>query len=881
MDLQHRDSGVDVQAARILAGLRELSDLLEEPKTGEALDLAKNARTTEQYNILRRLRQSLTQYLERDGDLFYVGLVGHFSSGKSSTINSILHIWDTDRERRTDLNPTDTTITLITNEENSKSLLGVIREGHVTIRHESVETPLLNKIVVADTPGSGDTQFVEEVARDFLPICDVILFFFSATSPLDKTDLPLLTEIHRSLRFIPIRFIVTRADEFRLDLSKPVSAVNLDGAKRDRFLGDVLTRLNKLFHPIVYTEEHFILIDNKAAYNIDAVVSLIQTKCDPNNPNARIVMHGHKLHYFQSTAKELRTFFGNFIDDKLRELNKIVSTAEQNIQLYNKNVSISNNNLTKNWLDQLGSIRSTRERTMKSLRTVDQIPARAALFETVVTKRSSITKSLHEHAHYTARQIDSRIRLEISRNLRRKLEQLKLWDEDAPLLQSEKIAGDLIGVDPDTLLPLVPANIASDWTGLRDAKAQAIRESATDLRHLCDELAMLISEKTPVRECESEVTSAQNSLSLDLDQFYRNAELYRDGVFSHTTKESISTLGIGARLDALESEFTQSDTNSFTNETMKTLFPDFGDVSARALTTFAAIEKDLRPLVARLGEIKIPSPATGTRELAQSVETEETQLQASVSGELREDIRHLTGRLDIQLSSTIAEANQRYSADILIATRRRRWRYVMAILGSVSLASIVYLFYRYMNRDVPQDMLNSIAWNLVAEVIAVGVGWGIAKWFDDFPKTTARILGDARSILRGKVFNILDEALGSHDFSTLSESRLTEKLAASYSRLIDIDPDGWEQTASERIDALRQAESEYRRLRTEYQTVVDDVFEHTSSYFSDAKKNLDRLTQVAARVKERAIEPSFELLAETRTSLEQVKNQIRSVEFQI
>jgi predicted GTPase len=180
---QKRDEGdIDVQASKILAGLRDLEDLLQEPEAGQALDLARNARTTEQYNILRRLKQSLAQYLERDGDLFYVGLVGHFSSGKSSTINSILETWGTERERQTDLNPTDTTITLITNERNAKSLLGVIREGHVTIRHESVENELLEKVVLADTPGSGDTQFVEEVARDFLPICDVILFFFSATS---------------------------------------------------------------------------------------------------------------------------------------------------------------------------------------------------------------------------------------------------------------------------------------------------------------------------------------------------------------------------------------------------------------------------------------------------------------------------------------------------------------------------------------------------------------------------------------------------------------------------------------------------------------------------------------------------------------------------
>ena len=89
MDQKRYDEDVDVHASKVLAGLRVLGDLLDEPKTGEALDLAKNARTTEQYNILRRLRQSLTQYLERDGDLLYVGLVGHFSSGKSSTINEL------------------------------------------------------------------------------------------------------------------------------------------------------------------------------------------------------------------------------------------------------------------------------------------------------------------------------------------------------------------------------------------------------------------------------------------------------------------------------------------------------------------------------------------------------------------------------------------------------------------------------------------------------------------------------------------------------------------------------------------------------------------------------------------------------------------------
>lgn len=100
-------------------------------------------------------------------------------------------------------------------------------------------------------------------------------------------DLPLLTEIHKRLRFIPIRFIVTRADEFRIDPAKAVSTTNIDAAKRDRFLGDVLTRLNKILHPTVYTEEDFILIDNKAGFNIDKLTELVRTKCDPTKGHRR------------------------------------------------------------------------------------------------------------------------------------------------------------------------------------------------------------------------------------------------------------------------------------------------------------------------------------------------------------------------------------------------------------------------------------------------------------------------------------------------------------------------------------------------------------------------------------------------------------------
>ena len=155
----------------------------------------------------------------------------------------------------------------------------------------------------------------------------------------------------------------------------------------------------------------------------------------------------------------------------------------------------------------------------------------------------------------------------------------------------------------------------------------------------------------------------------------------------------------------------------------------------------------------------------------------------------------------------------------------------------------------------------------------------IAKWSDDFPKTSTRILEGAQAILRGKVFGIVDDELQSHEFSALNDSSLSKKLVESYHEIVDADPDGWNQIVAERMDTIRRYDVEYRRLRNEYERNVEDVFERTASYLSDASKNLERLNQVAARVKARAIEPSFDLLASTRESLNDVKKQIQAIEF--
>lgn len=152
------------------------------------------------------------------------------------------------------------------------------------------------------------------------------------------------------------------------------------------------------------------------------------------------------------------------------------------------------------------------------------------------------------------------------------------------------------------------------------------------------------------------------------------------------------------------------------------------------LTHFASLQDQVRPLINELADLKVPSPASGTREVTPEIEVEKNEIITFVSSRLRDDTQNLTGRLSTRLSGTVAEARRQYEQDITTARRRRQWRYLAIIAGSVLLAFLGYLSYAFLNRDVPQDIANAIIWNLVASVISGAAGASLAKWRDDLAR---------------------------------------------------------------------------------------------------------------------------------------------------
>jgi predicted GTPase len=310
---------VNVQCQQILSGIENLETYLQKQLAREALDLDSNAETARYKELLLRLKRSLIQYAEQDRRLVYIGFMGHFSTGKSTTINSLLELKkDSENARRTGLHPVDKAITLITHRDNKDCIFSTTREGVVPIRANFLEHELLKEIVIADTPGAGDPLLAHQIAQDFLPICDLIVYFFSAAVPLDSADIPLLQEQATELPFIPIHFVVTRADEFKLEHDKPFGSQNFNKSKSADFLVEFSNRVHQLFPGKVAIDvQNFSLIDNITQFNIDTLRDYLLDFSRTSGSDGRLDLHSHKILYFQSTAKGLQNFFCTFLSDKL------------------------------------------------------------------------------------------------------------------------------------------------------------------------------------------------------------------------------------------------------------------------------------------------------------------------------------------------------------------------------------------------------------------------------------------------------------------------------------------------------------------------------------------------------------------------------------
>lgn len=872
----------DLLCQKILEGLLKLEKVINTPLASKALELGENANTTRQQDMLVRLRKSLAQYSERSGNLVYVALIGHYSSGKSSTINSLLDLWGSTDMRVVELQPTDRVITLITRKENSQSLLGVASHGSVLITVQTIENDLLNNVVLADTPGAGDTQLIQDMARDFLPICDLVLYFFSATNLFDTTDIPILSELHQRLPFIPLKFVVTRADELRDDPEHPLSSCNFDQGRAVALIANVISRINVITDK--YTYEDFFLIDNKYQYEIASLKSYIRNRSDPGNYSTRLEMHSHKVGFYQSSSEGLREFFSSFLDEKLGKLKSIVSTADGNIKRYNDAVSIANNNLTRSWLEIHNTIQELKPKNSAPVKSLPEPPisvfafkpaseAVSAMREDIIRQIPGIVKQVEQHARQTCFiKLQSRLSTVRRTLAKRDLDTLKDHDHGlGPIPISDWSFG------PVDVLQVSYLSHKSDE--MREKVRRLVNDLTSNTRWAYEELLRAVKQRHVIGRCEEIVYAAQSSLAQDLDRYFQVVEIYRAGVFALNTKDSISKLGVGGQLDKLETEFTNEDKEAIKIKAKGNLFPSFDDMVAVTNTQLAAIADQARSYLDAMGNSRLASPPTVTHQISESASQHLLDLTEVVRNEMQQEVNELVTSLQDKLGLTIGATLDAYEKESNAARKARNKRYLSLIFGAGGILFAAYYIYGWLVKPPGESKLEMILWGLLFELVGNLGGFLWARFRDGYPVRIKTIKERLTKSLNEQIRTVIDSTVEKYSFSALRRENLGAKLEKIYSLVTSPVVDDWQVFAEERYQQTRGLIKKYNEVLHSYLAIVDRFVQNSSQYFEDTQQNLIALIDIAREIKEHAIEPSFTLLADTKGQLQELRDEISATKF--
>lgn len=711
----------------------------------------------------------------------------------------------------------------------------------------------------------------------------MIFFVFSAASPFDKSDAPLLIELHGRLPFIPIHFVVTRTDELRVDPDSPLTEENLDPQRRDRFLRTVVERVNTLLSPQVYTTHSFSLIDNRAQFRVEQLKALLLSRCSSSNPQAHVSMHINKLHFYRSSSKSLRIFFSAILVRKLDGLTRIVEAAKRNIERYQQLVQISNSNLTKTWMEHSASINAAATNALETVRALDALPQEYTGFRSVVAKRTDLSNDLGRSARYHAGSVGSALKAKINGMLQEHLYELQKQIASVPLPElSAEVYGSIKA--PSVPTPSLdelqsPSSLNHSGGELREAEAEALREAAALMRRALTVLHEQVSQRAPLCSAPECIQAAIESLKTDLNQFFQNVELYRSGVFSHATKESIATLGIGAELDALETEFTEADREEFTLSASSDLFPGAQALVDSATTRATQLSRRALELVEESRSVRVERPEDNLVALREIVGSERETLGEQLRAGLQNEIDRLYSGISITLANLIVQAKTRCDSDLKLLKRARITRYSIAFVVTGVIFACASFVYHHFGQPAPTTFIGEALLHLGTGALLEIVVLGVLKIRENVPKLLSHTREKVQVKLQSDIKQALDAQVNGLALNCLNEQVLGANVAKIYEQALDLSSAAWRARAKETLDSIRNFLVKYADLRSTYADIVEQVRQDALQYFVDPSKNLSVLNAVAGRIKAKAIEPSFELLEATREELLTIKTDVEAISF--
>ncbi|MDN3692871.1 50S ribosome-binding GTPase [Chryseobacterium tructae] len=880
----------ETQIRKILNKAKELNVIINKELVTKALEIKELATSAENKRLLERLISSLEQYIAKEQNLVYVGLVGHYSSGKSSTINSILQIKGGSDERDTALHPTDTTITLITDKANSQKIMHMTKESvYVPVRTVTIDSAFLKDLVIADTPGSGDPNIDNELIQDFLPICDYIFYFISAANPIDQADIPLLLQKNKRLPFIPLYFVITRTDEFKITSNQPLSDENTDSSKRNGFMGQLMSRLKEFSGAAELSEKDFVFIDNREGYNIEELRVKILGWSTELGQSSLWDNHSHKLEFYSRNLEDLESFFLNNIKEKIKITGDFLRTAGENINKFDAAVDVNNEKLRNVWVEGERKLKLTLQTEYDQLNSMmaKTIPRILSNTEEMATEKRAIATFIENQSNGNI----GRFTAELYSLAKAKI--LTIKQDIGNVLESDET-----DIDKEDIREVLPSRIdffdiddtlEIDFSKMDSSVISYLNrlylladEERSKLMGRLDQFKAAMDRQQVINALEDVYKQGADNITENFDKYFDVIEMYKASVLTKNTKDTIQKLRIGKQLDELDDEFPEHYKQEKKEGAILSIYP-------RKDQKILDLKKDLTEVEDNILQLK--------RELGSDTIRRNSTVNIFFQ---KEEFRIVDIMEEARLAIEM-EINRLYQEKLLIAfedhrssfqefreqqqkqkkTRQKaifKWTGIAAISGI-----LIYLLMVKLNMVTPTAVRWTIGFGVISSTVFALIGNLITRLRTDLNKMTERhhkkFKQKAKEQLRltfnEDFFNTLSASLADArpkkriSLERIYEEKLTPVTSQANSDIMQV------------LDGLASKNALFVEQQRKYLSLVSQFQSLFLGIFSNPDENVKKIRVITQQVKEKSIEPSFTLLKNTKNDLEQVKDQIENIEREL
>lgn len=879
----------------LLKSIDKLDQLISAEEPSDIFDIKTNSESAKHYHELKRLRISLQQYSEKDCGLQYLGFIGHFSSGKSTTINSLLKKAGLEGDRATNLHPQDTSITLITDSENESRLIGMHRTGELGVGTIFKKSQVLQNKVIVDTPGSGDPSIIDEMVRDFLPICDMIIFVMSSTSPLNSTDLPILEKAYKELPFVPIKFIVTRTNEFKIDLNESLTAGNFDETEKNKFVTRLITRLSDSLPGFLINEDDIFFIDNIEEYGLEKIDDLLRNTHEYINDKQ---IHSKKLKYYERNANRIKKFFSGVIAQKDKSLDDLLDTAKNNHENYQKTINISHNRLTEDWARKRSDLLDYKAEHKEELeKNHIDVELENDVEETSFSKNimreisEGIVGYTQEYCSAVERSIKSTLAGAILRQKSNFETALVNRENDILLdctpLSNEHISASIMLNNFETAIP------KSFKTNISEGVSKQfswIEKAHVKLKQSISKLHSVVKSRDARDNGESLHKESVTQLDYMFDEFMQSVTLYRQGILSLSNMKLIENVGLAQDIEKLVNAEVELVKKEGWRESLNlTLFPDFEERKLEFNNLLSEMNDELVNLktneALKLDENNLQQTDEVINEIINNKYDKITGVIADTVDSIKNDFssRYIeyVNTLVKRVNGSLEKNKIHMDLQVKSIAQKRKIKFLRYTGFGFLFGLTGYLAYLYFNYPAPTTLLNVFLLGLLVNLISTGGGWVLAK------------IGDSSNIDKSKV---------EHEYSNDTKEELKEIIAEIkfddwafleskvkvLNRVLSNELNLISTSALERVKKISLNNNyrkklflftELEKISSKYISSVNNYIDSLSSYYVDIGSNLEKINSIALTIKEDSILPSLDMFESKSKSIKGKSGLIKELEM--